>query len=32
MNWKLIRYRIAEGLTALWIFFVFTLLMVAGNV
>ena len=31
MNWKLIGYRIGEFLTLLWIFFVFTLLMVMGN-
>ncbi len=29
---KLFWYRVGEFLTLLWIFFVFTLLMVAGNV
>jgi hypothetical protein len=32
MTWKLFWYRVAEFLTLLWIFFVFMLLMVLGNV
>ena len=32
MNWKLIRYKVAEFLTMVWIFFVFTILMIMGNV
>ena len=32
MNWRLLCYRVGEFLTLLWIFFVFGLLMVLGNV
>ena len=31
-GWKLIGYRILEGLTLLWIFFVFLIMMILGNV
>ena len=31
-GWKLIGYRILEALTLMWIFFVFGLLMILGNV
>jgi len=32
MNWKSKLYHVAEFVTLLWIFFVFTLLLVAGSV
>ena len=32
MSWRLFWYRVGEFLTLLWIFFVFGLLMVFGNV
>ena len=31
-GWKLVGYRILEGLTLLWIFFVFGLMLYLGNV
>ena len=31
-GWKLIGYRILEGLTLLWIFAVFLIMMILGNV
>jgi len=31
-GWKLIGYRILEGLTLLWIFFVFGLFLYLGNI
>jgi len=32
MNWKLIGYRIGEFLTLIWMFLVFYVLMVVGNI
>ena len=31
-NWKLFFYRVGEFLTVLWIFFVFYILMIVGNI